>query len=70
MSVALAIPTDSTYGMGLRKARVGIRIQKPEMETLWQSARPRVIVLEEKWRVLVGLTYVFSLIGLFFAFSA
>jgi hypothetical protein len=67
----LAAPARPVYSMGTQKTKAGIRIQKPEIQS-YKDFSPVSEPLEIKpiWKLLVTLTYLFSFIGLFFAFSA
>lgn len=64
----LAVRINSSYSEPLRKAR--LQIQKPEVSTY----RPPTQTLEGisvgfGWKLMVGFTYLFSLITFYFVFT-
>ena len=64
----LAAAPSVFYGAGVRKS-LGIRIEKPEAANLWLSQTSAISEVGAIWKVLVAFTYIFSIIGLTFAFS-
>lgn len=64
----VALRLDPDYGAPVKKAR--LQIQKPEISTYrppLQSAQP--VSVGFAWKLMVGLTYLFSFITFYFVFT-
>ena len=64
----LAVKPSAVYGAALNKTRV--QIQKPEISTYHPSVNVETeAAVGLSWKLMVALTYLFSLVTFYFVFS-